>query len=223
MKNKIAALISWIVAILFPAVVMLAFVRLLLTPFFPAAEYRMPGFPDDPYGFTQADRLKWSDISIDYLLNNENAEFFSAYQLPDGSPLYNERELSHMDDVKVLVHKGLVIYAIVLAVFLLSILLLVSLKHAAQLLKGLRAGGWLLIGIMLAILFSVALDFSAFFTWFHTLFFQGDSWIFYYSDTFIRLFPLRFWSDAFIYVSLLSLIIAVVAITQPFIKKKTRH
>jgi integral membrane protein (TIGR01906 family) len=128
-----------------------------------------------------------------------------------------------MDDVKKLVQTGLSVYSILSILFLAAFLHLMFAKAEGKLRRGIRAGGWLLIGLMVAILVSVALDFSAFFTWFHTLFFQGDSWIFYYSDTFIRLFPLRFWSDAFIYVGSLSLVVALLAIGQPKLTKKARQ
>jgi integral membrane protein (TIGR01906 family) len=40
--------------------------------------------------------------------------------------------------------------------------------------------------------------FSTVFVGFHRLFFEGDTWLFYYSDTLIRLFPERFWRDVFL-------------------------
>jgi len=46
-------------------------------------------------------------------------------------------------------------------------------------------------------------SFWQFFTLFHELFFTGDSWIFEYSDTLIRLFPLRFWQDLFLFIPIL--------------------
>jgi len=67
---------------------------------FPEIEYRMPGFPADEYGFTIQDRLQWSRISIDYLLNDADISFLGDLTFPDGSPLFNGRELSHMQDVK---------------------------------------------------------------------------------------------------------------------------
>ncbi len=33
---------------------------------------------------------------------------------------------------------------------------------------------------------------------FHGLFFNGNTWLFAYSDTLIRLFPIRFWEDTFL-------------------------
>jgi uncharacterized membrane protein len=44
-----------------------------------------------------------------------------------------------------------------------------------------------------------------FFSAFHSLFFEGDSWIFLYSDTLIRLFPIRFWQDAFLWGAVIAL------------------
>jgi hypothetical protein len=60
----------------------------------------MPGFPADRYGFTTADRLYWADIAVDYLVNTAGIEFLADLRFEDGSPVYNERELKHMVDVK---------------------------------------------------------------------------------------------------------------------------
>jgi len=42
-------------------------VRLLISPVYPNVEYRLPGFPADTFGFTLADRLRWSAVSVGYL------------------------------------------------------------------------------------------------------------------------------------------------------------
>ena len=57
----------------------------------------------------------------------------------------------------------------------------------------------------LTVVFSL-LAFRAFFTAFHRVFFEGDTWLFHYSDTLIRLFPERFWQDAFLWLGGLSLL-----------------
>ena len=41
---------------------------------------------------------------------------------------------------------------------------------------------------------------------FHELFFSGGSWLFLYSDTLIRLFPLPFWQDAFLFAGVLDVL-----------------
>jgi integral membrane protein (TIGR01906 family) len=210
-----STVLTWIFTLLLPIMIVFSVARMLMTPVFPPIEYNMPAFPDDPYGFTKDERLKWSKLSIDYLMNNQNISFFDSYKLVDGSPLYNDRELSHMDDVKSLVHKALLIWDLSGFVFLLGVVLSIRSGNYQSLKLGFSRGGYLTIGIIAALLLSVAINFDVLFTQFHALFFKGDSWIFYYSDTFIRLFPIRFWQDCFIYVGVLSLILALAAIKLP--------
>jgi integral membrane protein (TIGR01906 family) len=71
-------------------------------------------------------------------------------------------------------------------------------------LRGLVRGGWIMLGLVLLVGFFGALAFRQFFTLFHALFFEGDSWLFLYSDTLIRLFPMRFWQDAFLTAALIA-------------------
>jgi integral membrane protein (TIGR01906 family) len=62
--------------------------------------------------------------------------------------------------------------------------------------------------IGLIVLIGIAINpnvFWGFFTAFHQLFFEGDTWLFLYSDTLIRLFPLRFWQDAFLLAAVIAL------------------
>jgi integral membrane protein (TIGR01906 family) len=73
-------------------------------------------------------------------------------------------------------------------------------------------GGWALVGFIGVILVFVALSFSNLFTWFHQIFFESGTWQFYTSDTLIRLFPMRFWRDAFIFVGIMSLLLGVLTI-----------
>ena len=47
--------------------------------------------------------------------------------------------------------------------------------------------------------------FDEFFVLFHSLFFEGNSWLFYFSDTLIRLFPIRFWQDALLWAAVIAL------------------
>ena len=211
-KNIFFRLLTVILAVLTPLVIIMTSVRLLMTPAFLVAEYHMPGFPDDPYGFTMQERLKWSKISITYLLNNSDISYFNSYKLDSGDPLYNDRELSHMDDVKVVVTNGRLFWLGTLVVWI-AILLFLYLKNSlAGVKKALNLGGWLTIGLMGLMGVTILLSFDALFTQFHNLFFESGTWTFYYSDTFIRLFPLRFWQDAFILIAVLSVIFSLVLI-----------
>ncbi|NPV78077.1 MAG: TIGR01906 family membrane protein [Anaerolineae bacterium] len=209
-KIQIAA--SWFTTIAIPFFLLMTAIRLLLTSSFVEVEYRLPGFPEDPYGFSIQDRLYWSKISINYLLNDETIHWLGDFELPDGSPLYNERELSHMLDVKILVQKMIVVHSILLLILLLIGFGAWRSGWLSTFGQFLIKGGWLTIGIIAAILIGIALSFEALFTGFHKIFFEGDTWLFRFSDTLIRLFPLRFWQDAFIFMGVITLAGAVALI-----------
>lgn len=208
-KHKI---LSWLVAILVPIALLGLGLRVLLTDAFLQVEYNMPYFPADSYGFTKEDRLHWAPYAVDYLVNSADISYLGDLKFDDGSPLYNERELSHMADVKRVTQGALNIWYISLA-------LLVTLGAWAwrgdwmqPYRQGLRRGGWLMVGLAGAIglvaVVGILINpyiFYSFFVGFHALFFEGDSWLFLYSDTLIRLFPLRFWQDAFLYAAVIAL------------------
>lgn len=208
----LSSLIHWLSAILIPFILIMTAIRILLTPLFLDVEYQRPGFPPDSYGFTTADRLKWGNISREYLLNNSDITFLSSQKLSANTPLYNERELSHMVDVKVLVQKMIVAWYILIGLLIILGLISWRIKGLAAYWLALSRGGWITIGVIVAILLGVFIGFDAIFTGFHRIFFQGNTWIFYYSDTLIRLFPLQFWQDAFILVGLLSALGAILFI-----------
>ncbi len=198
MNKTLSTLLSYLVTLLIPIVLLMLGVRILLTPTFPEVEYRMPGFPEDSYGFTQAERLEYSKIAIEYLVNDAGPEFLGDLTFENGDPLYIEREVSHMVDVKVLVKFGLRLWAWATG---LLVVLGVWAKFGQwwqAYLLGAKRGGQLTLALTLILGTLASINFWAFFEQFHHLFFTGDSWIFYYSDTLIRLFPMRFWRDAFL-------------------------
>lgn len=197
---------SWIVAILIPVGLVLTGVRLLMTPAFVNIEYRTPNFPPDPYGFTQQDRLFWSMIALDYLLNDEGVDFLGDLQFEDGTPVYNARELQHMVDVKNVVQATLIVWYISLVgIFLLGLWAFWGGWWEVYK-QGLSRGGWLTVILIAVTLAAVLVGFGVFFVFFHQIFFESGTWIFRFSDTLIRLFPQRFWRDTFLAVGIFSLL-----------------
>ena len=196
---------SWLITILLPLALTFLGLRLLLTHAFLEVEYRIPGFPADDYGFKLQDRLQWSKISIDYLLNNADISFLGNRTFPDGTALFNERELSHMQDVKKVVQPVLWIGY---ATWLIGIGMTVWARFGGgwpEVLRGFQRGGWLTVGLVVVIGVFAGVSFWQFFTLFHDLFFTSGSWQFQYSDTLIRLFPLPFWQDAFLFAGVLDI------------------
>ena len=190
------------IQILIPIILILGSVRIILVtakawlPY----EYRLSSFPKDLYGFTTEDRIYWSEIDIEYLLSEAEIDYFEPFTLTNGEPMHNERELRHMVDVM----------EIVLAtkrVLQWGFLLLVGLIVFAVWSQGIDYGLWairngalwtlILIGVLIV---GVIFAFGFVFVCFHRLFFEEGTWTFSYADTFIRLYPQRFWQDIFFYV-----------------------
>jgi hypothetical protein len=116
MPKQTPSLVAWLVTLLTPFAVIMLVVRLLLTPVFLQIEYRMPAFPVDTYGFSLDERLRWSTPSLVYLVNDAGIDYLGGLKFDDGTPIYNERELSHMLDVKKVVQKLLNAWLVVLGV-----------------------------------------------------------------------------------------------------------
>jgi len=185
-------------------------VRLLLTPIFLPIEYNMPGFPADPYGFTLQERIRWATPSLLYLTNDQDIGFLAELAFDNGTLIYNARELTHMKDVKSALR-------MLLNTWNVTLLALVALGLWAW--RGdwsdvyrssWRRGGLLTIILLIGFAIFAATSFWEFFSWFHSIFFQGDTWLFPYSDTLIRLFPVRFWEDCFIYIGGFSLLVGLI-------------
>ncbi|MBM3146199.1 MAG: TIGR01906 family membrane protein [Chloroflexi bacterium] len=204
--NFLKQVLQWLIVILIPVILALGAVRFLLTPLFVQIEYRTPNFPEDPYGLTFQDRLKWSELARVYLLNRAGIEFLGNLTFEDGSALYNERELRHMLDVKIVARAAMWVWYGSLAVILLAGVWAHRGGWRREYRLALSRGGWLTVALIVAMIAAMALSFDWFFVAFHRVFFEGETWIFRYSDTLIRLFPVRFWRDAFITVGSIALI-----------------
>lgn len=207
-----ASIFSWLVTILIPLALIGLAIRVLLSPVFYRTEYSMSYFPPDKYGFTKQDRLKWAPYAVNYLVNDADISYLGDLKFDDGTPLYNERELSHMVDVKVLTQGALRLWYVTLAILLALGVWAWFGGWWDSYRLGLSRGGWLMVGLAVVIGLIVVVGilinpnvFYSFFTAFHNLFFEGDSWLFLFSDTLIRLFPIRFWQDAFLWAAVIAL------------------
>jgi len=212
MNPRLSNFLSFIVTILTPLSLLGLGLRLLLTPIFLQIEYNMPYFPADKFGFTKEDRLHWAPYAMDYLTNRADISYLGNLRFEDGNPLYTERELSHMEDVKRVTQGALQLWDITLVTLLLLGLWAWRANWMLAYTRSFWRGGWLMMGLALTIgaivVVGIAINpdvFWEFFTLFHKLFFTGDSWLFYYSDTLIRLFPIRFWQDAFLLAAVVAL------------------
>jgi len=156
-------------------------------------QYARPDLPASTK-FSPQQRLAIAEAVFYYPFSNEDIDYLANLRGEDAIPLFNERELTHMVDVQVFVHRGLV------ADLVLGVLVAASLGTLASfpqlrvnIPRYLFAASLVAPGLALAALVVVPLQFQWFMITFHRLFFTGDTWLFPRSDTLIQLFPEQFW------------------------------
>lgn len=134
--------------------------------------------------------------------------------IKNGQPftLFNEREVSHMMDVKALFRLA---YKFLLGSFIYFLIFLgltvFVWKDIKLLTTGLIWGSGLSLVLMAAIAVASVIDFNWLFTQFHLLSFTNDLWLLNpYTDYLIMLFPEGFWFDAAFFVVGLIVLLALV-------------
>jgi len=208
LKKSIVRIARLLVVLFIPVFLLLTNLYIFMSPAFLHYEYGKADFPASP-GFTDEERMAVAQKAVTYLRSSAGIELLGDLQGEEG-PLFTERELVHMADVKVLTIQAFLTHglaALVIA-FSLAVLLLIR-RSPTQVSASLAQGAVLTIALLIAVVALVYLNFDWFFTAFHLTFFEGNSWIFDWSDTLIRLFPERFWFDAAMLWGLLTLAEAI--------------
>ncbi|MEM9776033.1 MAG: TIGR01906 family membrane protein [Chloroflexota bacterium] len=196
--------IKWIVILAFPFLLGFGTVRAIIASNYPAFEY--PRITSDLYGWSDEVRLELAEATLDYIQRPEPAEevifLLEDLRLPEdpSAPLYNEREIGHMLDVKNLFDAiGRILWALIVIVPLGLVAL--YFLDTSQLYDTVRLGGWSTIIVLAGIAIFILVGWSLFFTTFHELLFPPGTWTFYLTDSLIRLFPEKFWFDVGVIIS----------------------
>ena len=189
MPRWLANLLTLLLVVGIPPFLVLSTVFLFMTPQYLSYEYGKSDFPKADR-FTDTNRTFFASESIEYERGNRNLEQFK------GLGVYDDRELNHMVDVRVLVAQVSVFQAMDALVLLFLLATMASMPGTRALAaRGLLAGGVLTLGLFGVVGLFAATAFNTFFTDFHRIFFQGDTWLFLYTDSLIQFYPERFWFD----------------------------
>lgn len=195
-------IIRWLVVLAMPFLLTLGTLRLIIlwdSPSYPEFEYGR--IAPDRYGFTPEERLELAQATLDYLRRSEPAEetivLLQELRIPDSDqPLYNEREIGHMLDVKKLTDLfARLVWPLLIVVIGGLLYLLAKPERRVEGFKALMYGGMFTTGALLVVIVLIGLSWNLVFTQFHELLFPPDTWSFFYTDSLIRLFPERFWFD----------------------------
>jgi integral membrane protein (TIGR01906 family) len=206
MSNLTRRIIKTFTAFLLPLLIILAVVRLLTTDAYLSFEYGKPGFPVDSYGFTTQQRFILASTNIHYVRAHLPYDELSKQTL-NGISVYNEREVAHMADVQNVFQIALRIWQFAFILLILLAFILWKNGEYTVLLAGLRLGGFMTTGVILLIGMLAVVAWQTWFELFHRFLFQPGSWLFSYTDTLIRLFPVEFWYDATVTISVISFIL----------------
>lgn len=164
-------------------------------PTFVEAQYRRASFPpSERFGAVERSRL--SRTLVEYLRHRASYEDMAALRTDAGEPAMLPSELSHMADVRRVMDGFFWAQAVALVALLAGGVVLWRAGASRHLAAGMRRGVLATVALMGLILVSAAVDFDAFFTLFHRLFFREGTWVFYYDDTLIQLYPLPLWVTA---------------------------
>ena len=145
---------------------------------------------------------------IDYFRNDE--ELLDIEVTVDGEreALFNEREVLHMRDVKVLMQATFRVHEVafaILVVYVTASFLLARREALAQLASQLRIAGGLTVALLGVAAVAVLVGFDDLFRQFHVISFANDLWkLSPARDHLIQMYPRGFWFDVTLAVGLLS-------------------
>ena len=203
MPKFISRILRTLLVLLIPILLVLGSARLLATDSYLAFEYGKASFPPDSYGFTQQQRFDLASSNIHYVRAHLADNALSNETL-NGAPVYNEREVKHMADVQRVFQAVLSVWRGAAVLFLFLGFILWQNRERMAFTSAIRSGGLLSAGIILTIALMALFAWQTWFELFHRFFFVPGSWLFSYTDTLIRLFPIKFWFDATLTISLFS-------------------
>jgi integral membrane protein (TIGR01906 family) len=200
------------VALTLPLVLLLGNIQTLMHPRFVHYEYAQNDFPDDMavppggYPMSKAERTTLAETAVASIIGPAGMRVLEeAHFQETGALAFNGREMRHMRDVRLLYQRVRVVFWIALALLAFGLGFLIwqvrQGKKRALLTRPLlfsSAGTLSLMGILGLYILS---SFNSFFTRFHHVFFQGNTWLFRRDDTLIRLFPTEFWFDAALFIA----------------------
>lgn len=200
-----------LLAVCFPVILLVLAVRAVASPLFLWVEYNRPGFPGDGYGFSTDDRMTYGSYAVDYLSNWAGPRYLGELVHRGGDRLFEDGEVSHMADVKVVILSAFGAGALLI---LLSLIAVVYLRRRSTggVRRGLFAGSIITLVIIISLAVLAVLGWEQFFAQFHSVFFASGTWTFSLQDTLIRLFPAQFWVDGGIVVAGLVLLASLVTL-----------
>lgn len=182
------------IALAVPPTLVVNALRALATESF--TRWELERLEPDAYGLTPQQREALALRGLESIRpGSSGIELLERARLPDGSRAFDERELSHMRDVRRVFGLALRAQLVTLLVLAGAALALLRSRFRTVVPRGLLVGALATLGVAVLAVPVIVLGFDAFFTRFHEMFFEGNSWRFSNRDTLIRVYPEQLWID----------------------------
>lgn len=166
-------------------------------------QYAQANFPPAPT-IRPDERQAVGLAALDFVRGNLPLSGFVALTV-NGRTAFNEREVSHMVDVRNVLRGAFVAQAIMGVLILVSLFVI---RRTAG--RTLIWAGVFTIAVVILLGIFAATSFDLFFTLFHRLFFEGSSWLFFDTDTLIQLYPEELWYNGSLLIVGLTVLQAIV-------------
>jgi len=194
--NATHTLARWVLLLCIPPLFLLSPLYVLATPAFVRYEYHKAWFPPATV-YDETERLTLAEATVHYLRSDAGPDCLWDLRAESGQEVYNPREVKHMVDVKAVMSGAFRVHGIC-ALLALAAAIFLWRKEGGRsaVLRALYEGSAAQLALLAAVGVVAYFSFDLFFVAFHRVFFQGDSWLFAYTDSLIQLFPVPFWMDA---------------------------
>jgi len=217
-SDKVRKLLTILLTLIFPYISIGISVRIAFTEKFIEWEYSKENFPKDRWGMTKDERLELAKLGLRAVLSDKDMEKFRRKKLSNGEKAFTEREIKHMEDVKNLLKLYFPSVYLVALVWFLGVIFL----KVPRVLIYSGIFNTIFLIFLSALTF---VDYKKAFEIFHIAVFDPYSWKFKYSDTLIRIYPMKFWYDATVFIGVLSFILGIISlflgiIWKGFLKKR---
>jgi integral membrane protein (TIGR01906 family) len=200
-----------VAALVFPLLVTTS-LRIVLNEWIVHVEYAVGRVPDDRYGLTVDERTDLALIGLDSITpGTRGVDLLREAQLPDSAPAFTEPEVVHMQDVRDLVGM-LLTFQLLAGIGLAVAALALGVPAATRAIvpRGLRYGVLASVPLAAIVGLFMLVTWDSFFTRFHEVFFEGDTWRFPVTDTLIRLYPDAFWMGVAAWIAALTVALGAV-------------
>ena len=192
-------------------------------------EYEKLGVAEQ-IGISKEELEQATNVLLDYTQGKREDMVVYARINGVNQPVFNEREIRHMADVKNLFFAAQLSGYIALGVGIVGLgLLALFQKDRRAVLKGFLLGNWVFLGVVAVIAVYAAIDFYSFWTNFHHVFFTNDLWLLNpATDNLILMVPEQFFFDLVfkiiaIFVAILIVLDVAAGMGIKALKKRVRH